>query len=57
MARLSSANPPPAPPDPTAINLTRMLARLHGIIITPDSDTEARLRASSLERERVGTVS
>ncbi|CZR58055.1 uncharacterized protein PAC_07945 [Phialocephala subalpina] len=55
MARLSTVNSPAAPPDPTAINLSRMLARLQQTLINPDSATEARLRASSLERGRVGT--
>ncbi|CAL3963351.1 unnamed protein product [Diplocarpon coronariae] len=50
MARLSSANTP----NLTTINLTRLLARLHQTLITPDSATESRLR-TSLERDRVGT--
>jgi hypothetical protein len=55
MARLSTVNNPA--PDPTAINLTRMIARLQKILISPDQDTESKLRSSSLEREKVGTVS
>ena len=55
MARLSTVNNPA--PDPTAINLTRMIARLQKILISPDQDTESKLRSSSLERERVATVS
>ena len=55
MARLSSVNNPA--PDPTAINLTRMIARMQKILISPDQDTESKLRSSSLERERVATVS
>ena len=55
MARLSTVNNPA--PDPTAINLTRMIARLQKILISPDHDTESKLRSSSLEREKVGTVS
>ncbi|KAK0109657.1 hypothetical protein ONS95_002338 [Cadophora gregata] len=50
MARLSSANSP----DLTAINLTRLLARLQQTLISPDSATESRLR-TTLEREKVGT--
>ncbi|KAH8756550.1 hypothetical protein BGZ57DRAFT_909276 [Hyaloscypha finlandica] len=53
MARLSTVNNPA--PDPTAINLTRMIARLQKILISPDQDTESKLRSSSLEREKVGT--
>ncbi|KAK2629885.1 hypothetical protein QTJ16_000705 [Diplocarpon rosae] len=48
MARLSSANAP----DLTAINLTRLLARLKQTLITPDSATESRLR-TSLERDKI----
>jgi hypothetical protein len=55
MARLSTVNTPA--PDPTSINLTRMIARLQRILISPDQDTESKLRSSSLEREKVGTVS
>jgi hypothetical protein len=54
MARLSTVNNPAL--DPTAINLTRMIARLQRILISPDQDTESKLRSSSLEREKVGTV-
>ncbi|PSS25087.1 hypothetical protein M430DRAFT_114495 [Amorphotheca resinae ATCC 22711] len=43
------------PPDTTAIDLSRMLARLENILVTPDSATETKLRASSYEREKVGT--
>jgi len=34
-----------------------MIARLQKILLSPDQDTESRLRSSSLERERVATVS
>jgi hypothetical protein len=54
MARLSTVNSPA--PDPTAINLTRMIARLQRILISPDQGTESKLRSSSLERDKVGTV-
>lgn len=54
MARLSTVNSPA--PDPTAINLTRMIARLQRILISPDQGTESKLRNSSLERDKVGTV-
>ncbi|EKD14010.1 synaptobrevin [Drepanopeziza brunnea f. sp. 'multigermtubi' MB_m1] len=50
MARLSSANAP----DPTAVNLTRLLSRLHKTLVTPDAETERRLQ-TSLERDKVGT--
>lgn len=56
MARLSTVNTPAPLPDPTSINLSRMIERLQQTIINPDSTTEARLRASSLERGRVGYV-
>lgn len=46
-----------ATPDTTAIDFSRLLARLHNILVTPDSATETKLRASSYEREKVGTVS
>lgn len=39
-----------------AINLTRMVARLQHILVTPDSTTEARLRTNRFERDKVGTV-
>jgi hypothetical protein len=39
-----------------AINLTRMVARLQHILVTPDSATESRLRTNRYEREKVGTV-
>lgn len=39
-----------------AINLTRMVARLEHILVTPDSATESRLRTNRYEREKVGTV-
>ena len=55
MARLSSVTGP-AGPDPTAINLSRMLYRLQQILINPDAATESKLRISSYEREKVGTV-
>lgn len=54
MARLSTVNSPA--PDPTAINLTRMIARLQRILISPDQDAESKLRSSSLERDKVGTA-
>ncbi|KAF4613405.1 hypothetical protein G7Y89_g15481 [Cudoniella acicularis] len=55
MARLSTSAGAAAPvPDPTSVNLNRMLARLQQILITPHPETESRLRASSLEREKVG---
>jgi hypothetical protein len=44
-------------PDTTALDLSRLLARLQNILVTPDSATETKLRASSYEREKVGTVS
>jgi hypothetical protein len=54
MARLSvgGANAP----DPTAINLTRLLARLQKTLLQPDTATEQRLRGSSYERSRVDAV-
>ncbi|RFU34598.1 hypothetical protein B7463_g1736, partial [Scytalidium lignicola] len=55
MARLSISGAPPPAPDITSVNLARMIARLQGILITPDAATEARLRGSSYERERVET--
>ncbi|KAH8820034.1 synaptobrevin [Xylogone sp. PMI_703] len=54
MARLSTSGVPPPALDTTSINLARMIARLQAILTTPDATTEARLRASSYERERVG---
>jgi hypothetical protein len=54
MARLSTVNTPA--PDPTSINLTRIIARLQRILISPDQETESKLRSSGLERDRVGTV-
>jgi hypothetical protein len=39
-----------------AINLTRMVSRLHHMLVTPDSAAEAKLRTSRYEREKVGTV-
>lgn len=38
-------------------SLSRMIARFHRILITPDSDTEARLCASSSERAKLDAVS
>ena len=55
MARLSSVTGPAAP-DPTSINLNRMLSRLQHILINSDGGTETKLRSSSYEREKVGTV-
>ncbi|KAH8670290.1 hypothetical protein BGZ60DRAFT_407094 [Tricladium varicosporioides] len=56
MARLSiSGGAAPPSTDLNSINLTRMVARLHQLLIVPDPETEARLKASSLEREKVAT--
>ncbi|KAH6673135.1 synaptobrevin [Halenospora varia] len=56
MARLSiSGGAAPPSTDLNSINLTRMVARLHQLLIVPDLETEARLKASSLEREKVAT--
>lgn len=46
-----------SPQDTAAIDLSRMIARLQNILVTPDSGTETKLRASSYEREKVGNVS
>ena len=54
MARLSSVTGPVGP-DPTSINLSRMLSRLQHILINSDG-TETKLRSSSYEREKVGIV-
>lgn len=42
--------------DPTSITLTRLLARLHKTLIVPDEQTERKLHASSIEREKLETV-
>lgn len=55
MARNYGTVPPPQ--DTTAIDLSRLIARLQNILVTPDSATETKLRASSYEREKVGNVS
>ncbi|KAI9799732.1 MAG: hypothetical protein M1833_003851 [Piccolia ochrophora] len=52
MARLSGVASPPS--DPTLTNLTRLLSRLEGNILTPSPDQDARLRKSTFERNRVG---
>jgi hypothetical protein len=54
MVRQSGGGAPT--PDTTAIDLTRMLDRLQKTLVTPDSATETKLRASSYEREKVGVV-
>ncbi|CAG8957035.1 hypothetical protein HYFRA_00012516 [Hymenoscyphus fraxineus] len=54
MVRISTAGGAGAP-DHTSLNLTRMLARLNSILITPDQQTEHRLKVSEIEREKVGT--
>jgi len=41
-------------PDPTAINLTRILDHLERALLSPDGDPQ--LRRSSFERTKVGTV-
>ena len=55
MARNQGTGSPPQ--DTTAIDLSRLIARLQNILVTPDSATETKLRASSYEREKVGNVS
>lgn len=55
MARNYGTAPPSQ--DTTAIDLSRLIARLQNILVTPDSATETKLRASSYEREKVGNVS
>lgn len=57
MARFSTAIAPSQSPDPTSINLTRLIARLQQTLNSPDSNAEAKLRSSSIERERAGNVS
>lgn len=52
MARMSI---PAVGSDPTSINLTQILARLHQQLIVPDEATEARL-SSSMERHRLENV-
>lgn len=42
--------------DPQIVALTRMLTRLHQTLINADKETEARILASSQERERLGEV-
>lgn len=54
MARLSAGGA--TAPDPTAINLTRLLARLQKTLQQPDTSTEQRLRTSSYERSKVEAV-
>jgi hypothetical protein len=54
MARVSAGGA--AAPDPTAINLTRLLARLQKTLLQPNTATEQRLRTSSYERSRVDAV-
>ncbi|KAG9228803.1 synaptobrevin [Amylocarpus encephaloides] len=41
--------------DHTYLNFTRMVSRLQQMILNPDEETERRLRASELEREKVET--
>lgn len=53
MARLSTGA---AAQDPTSINLSRMISRLHDTLIKPDADTESLLRRSSYERKKVAEV-
>lgn len=54
MARVSAGGA--NAPDPTAINLTRLLARLQKTLLHPDTATEQRLRTSIYERSRVDAV-
>jgi hypothetical protein len=54
MARLSAGGA--TAPDATAINLTRLLARLQKTLEQPDMATEQRLRTSSYERSKVEAV-
>jgi hypothetical protein len=54
MARVSAGGA--SAPDPTAINLARLLARLQKTLLQPDNATEQRLRTSSYERSRVDAV-
>lgn len=54
MARISAGGA--TAPDPAAINLTRLLARLQKTLLQPDTATEQRLRTSSYERSRVDAV-
>jgi hypothetical protein len=54
MARVSAGGA--NAPDPTAINLTRLLARLQKTLLQPDTATEQRLRTSSYARGRVDAV-
>ena len=43
-------------PDLTAINLTRLISRLHATLLEPDGETAHRLRTSVYERNKVGAV-
>lgn len=38
---------------PKLVSLSRMLVRFHQLLVTPDSETEARLRQSAFERAKV----
>ena len=54
MARLSPSGV--INPDMTAINLTRLISRLHATLLEPDGETAHRLRTSVYERNKLGAV-
>ena len=55
MARLSTTGA--RAPDPTSLNLTRLISRLQNTLLDPDAETSHRLRASGFDRRKVGAVS